>query len=240
MTLIKNIVSVAVLITTIAAVLFSAASCSAPPSAQQTNRPPVIQQISGLTDWSPQSEGQLTCVASDENGDLLEYKWVAENGTISGQGPTITWMSPATRGKYKITVTVSDGKGGQATAVHEVNVIINADGSTSADAPVVLKMSLPSSEVITGAKRMRIWTATPIECVVNGADTKNLRFKWSANSGKLQAASGMSLSDGTASKVNWIAPGVGGEFKVNVVVTDASSNEAKGTVNFDVFCCSTE
>jgi hypothetical protein len=50
----------------------------------------------------------------------------------------------------------------------------------------------------------------------------------------------MSLSDGTASKVNWIAPGVGGEFKVNVIVTDAGGNEAKGTINFDVFCCSTE
>ncbi|MFA5078156.1 MAG: PKD domain-containing protein [Dehalococcoidia bacterium] len=240
MALIKNTVIVAVLIAAVAAALFAAASCSAPAPTQQTNRPPVIQQISGLTDWSPQSEGQLTCVASDEDGDLLEYKWVAENGTITGQGPTVTWMTPAARGKYKITVTVSDGKGGQATAVHEANVIINADGSASADAPVVLKMSLPSGEVITGAKRMRIWTATPIECIVDSADTKNLKFKWSANSGKLQAASGMSLNDGTASKVNWIAPGVGGEFKVNVIVTDASGNEAKGTVNFDVFCCSTE
>jgi len=48
----------------------------------------------------------------------------------------------------------------------------------------------------------------------------------------------MNLNDGTASKVNWIAPGVGGDFKVHVIVTDSSGNEAKGTVNFEVFCCS--
>jgi len=33
---------------------------------------------------------------------------------------------------------------------------------------------------------------------------------------------------------------VGGDFKVDVVVTDTDGNEAKGTVNFDVFCCSAE
>jgi len=215
-------------------------SCAGPAPASQVNRPPVIQQIIGSSEWSPQTEGQLTCIALDEDGDLLEYKWVADNGTITGNGATATWTSPATMGKYNVTVTVSDGKGGQATAVQEVKVVINADGSASADAPVVLKMSLPSREVVTGAKRMRIWTASPIKCIVEGVEAKDLKFKWSAASGKLQAAPGMNLSDGTASKVNWIAPGVGGDFKVDVVVTDTDGNEAKGTVNFDVFCCSAE
>jgi hypothetical protein len=98
-------------------------------------------------------------------------------------------------------------------------------------------MSLPSKEVVTGAKRVRIWTASPIECIVENVNAKDLKFTWSAASGKLQAGRGMNLSDGTASKVNWIAPGVGGDFTVNVVVTDGSGNEAKGAVNFDVFCC---
>jgi hypothetical protein len=215
-------------------------SCAGLAPASQVNRPPVIQQIIGSSEWSPQAEGQLTCIALDEDNDLLEYKWIADNGTITGNGATVTWMSPATMGKYKIRVTVSDGKGGQATAVHEAKVVINADGSAGLDAPVVLKMSLPAREVVTVAKRMRIWTATPIECIVAGAEARDLRFKWSANSGKLQAASGMNLGNGTASRVNWIAPGVGGDFKVDVVVTDGSGNEARGTVNFEVFCCTTE
>jgi hypothetical protein len=231
--------SVVVLATVILITLCSGLSCAAPAPAPapQGNQQPVIQQITGSSDWSPQTEGQFTCIASDPDGDLLTYKWTADNGTISGNGATATWVSPAVMGKYNITVTVSDGKGGEATAVQEARVIVNADGSVSPDAPVVLKMSLPSKEVVTGAKRVRIWTASPVECLVEGADAKNLKFTWSAASGKLQAGKGMNLSDGTASKVNWIAPGVGGDFTVDVVVTDGSGNEARGTVNFKVFCC---
>jgi len=218
-------------------------SCAAPTPAPATepepqgNRQPLIQQINGSSDWSPLTEGQFTCIAIDPDGDEMTYTWTADNGTISGDGATVTWISPATMGKYTVTVEVSDGKGGEAIAVQEARVVINADGSVSPDAPVVLKMPVPSMEVVTGAKRMRIWTASPIECLIEGADAKNLKFTWSAASGKLQAAKGMNLSDGTASRVNWIAPGVGGDFTVDVVVTDGSGNEAKGTVNFEVFCC---
>jgi hypothetical protein len=231
--------SVVVLAAVILTTLCSGLSCSAPAQTPtpQANRQPVIQQITGSSDWSPLTEGQFTCTASDPDGDRLYYKWTADNGTISGNGATATWISPAAMGKYNITVTVSDGKGGEATAVQEARVLIYADGSISADAPVVLKMSFPSAEVVTGAKRMRIWTASPIECLVEGADAKKLKYSWSAASGKLQAGMGMNLSDGTASRVNWIAPGVGGDFTVDVVVTDGSGNEAKGTVNFKVFCC---
>jgi len=203
----------------------------------QGNRQPLIQQINGSLDWLPLTEGQFTCIAIDPDGDEMTYTWTADNGTISGDGATVTWISPATMGKYTVTVEVSDGKGGEAIAVQEARVVINADGSVSPDAPVVLKMPVPSMEVVIGAKRMRIWTASPIECLIEGADAKNLKFTWSAASGKLQAAKGMNLSDGTASRVNWIAPGVGGDFTVDVVVTDGSGNEVKGTVNFEVFCC---
>jgi len=231
----KKYFPVIVLAIIILITLCSSISCAAP--APQANRQPVIQQINGQSAWSPLSEGQFTCVASDPDGDKLMYRWTADNGTISGSGATVSWKSPATMGKYKISVTVSDEKGGEATAVQEVRVIVNSDGSVSPDAPVVLKMSLPSREVATGAKRVRIWTASPVECRVEGADMSKLKFTWSAASGKLQAGKGMNLNDGTASTVNWISPGVGGDFMVNVVVTDINGNEAKGSVKFEVFCC---
>jgi len=231
---------VVILATVILITLCSGLSCSAPASAPapQANRQPVIQQVTGSPDWFPQTQGQFTCIASDPDGDRLLYKWTADNGTISGDGATVTWISPAATGKYNITVTVSDGKGGEASKVQEARVNVNADGTVSSDAPVILKMSLTSREVVTGAKRVRIWTASSVECLVDGADAKNLKYTWSAASGKLQAGKGMNLSDGTASRVNWISPGVGGDFTVDVVVTDGSGNEAKGTVNFEVFCCS--
>ena len=143
-------------------------------------------------------------------------------------------------GKYNISVTVSDGQGNEAKATQEVRVLINADGSISSDAPVILKMALPAKETVTAAKRVRIWTASPIECIVDSPDAKNLKYTWTAASGRFQAARGLSLEGGTASKVNWITPGAGGDYIVNVTVTDSSGNEAKGQVNFKVICCTTE
>jgi len=235
---IRSIIAFALAATLLIALLLCIA-CTVPQATQTTqpNHPPIIQQISASTDWAPLTEGQITCNASDPDGDKLTYTWLADNGTIKGAGNTALWTSPAIMGKYNITVTVSDDRGGEARVVQEVRVLINADGSISPDAPVVLKMSLPSKEIVSGSKRMRIWTASSIECIVDSANAKNLKYTWTAASGKLQAARGQSLDGGTASKVNWIAPGVGGDFTVYVVVTDKDGNEAKGTVKFSVFCC---
>lgn len=143
-------------------------------------------------------------------------------------------------GKYNISVTVSDGRGNETTATQEVRVLINSDGSTSTDAPVVLKMPFPAKEIVSVSQRMRIWSAYPIECIVDSPDTKNLKYSWTSANGRFQAAKGMSLENGTASRVNWISPGAGGDYTVNVTVTDGSGNEAKGRVNFKVICCTTE
>ena len=209
-------------------------------SKPQSNHPPVIQQVTGASDWSASTAGDITCAATDPDGDTLTYSWSADNGTIKGDGPTISWTSPATMGKYNITVTVTDGKGEEVKQVYPVSVLINADGGISPDAPAVLKMSLPSQETVTVAKKVRIWTATPIECIVDSPDAGNLKYTWSADSGRFQAARGLSLEGGSASRVNWITPGAGGDYTVNVTVTDSNGNEAKGRVDYKVICCTTE
>ena len=203
-------------------------------SASQLNRPPVISQIIGASNYSPSVEGQFKCIASDPDGDNLTYVWTADNGTIKGEGNTATWMSPPTMGNYKITVAVSDGKGNEVRGVEDVKVFINADGSITLDPPVVLNMSMSQKDVVTGAKRMRIWTPAPVECVVDGSDNNDLKFVWTASNGRLQ---GKGINEGTASKVTWIAPGAGGDYTLDVTVTDGSGNEARGTVNFHVYCC---
>jgi len=246
MNVVEKSCSVIVLAAVMLITLLSSISCVAPaavPSpaaAPPANGQPVIQQLNGSTDWSPQTEGQFTCIASDPDSDQLTYKWTADNGTISANGATMTWVSPATMGKYNITVTVSDGRGGEATAVQAARVIINADGSVSSDAPVVLKMSLPSSETVTSAKRVRSWLNSRIECIVEDADARNLKYSWTSANGTLRAGKGLSLEGGTANVVDWMAPGAGGDYIVNVTVTDSKGNEAKGKVNFKVVCCTTE
>ena len=221
-----------VFIVTAMAVATAVLSCSSP--APRPNRPPVISQIAGSTDWSPGTEDQVACLASDPDGDELTYRWTADNGTIRGEGDKITWVAPDKMGKYNITVTVTDSKGLETSVTKEVRVSMNADGTITPDAPVVLNLTLPSQEVVTAAKRIRIWTSSPVECRVEGAEGKKLIYKWTTSAGKLQAKG---LDDGTASRVTWIAPGAGGDYTLDVVVTDENGNSARGRVNFNVFCC---
>jgi hypothetical protein len=78
---IRHSITAAAFLTSVLCIDFA---CAGPAPALQANRPPVIQQVIGMWEWAPQSEGQLTCIALDEDGDTIEYEWVADNGTISG------------------------------------------------------------------------------------------------------------------------------------------------------------
>ncbi|MBI1932804.1 MAG: T9SS type A sorting domain-containing protein [Ignavibacteriales bacterium] len=57
-------------------------------------------------------ETQITCFATDDDGDELIYEWKAENGIVFGSGETIKWTAPNTAGNYFISCKVSDGNGG--------------------------------------------------------------------------------------------------------------------------------
>ena len=56
----------------------------------------------------------LTCIASDQDGDPVQYKWEARDGTLSGIGNKVTWTSPSKGGNYSVFVVVSDGKGAES------------------------------------------------------------------------------------------------------------------------------
>ena len=56
----------------------------------------------------------VECIASDPDGDELGYTWSVDGGGISGEGSLVTWVAPNAYGIYTITVTVTDGRGGQA------------------------------------------------------------------------------------------------------------------------------
>lgn len=82
----------------------------------EPNNPPIIESLT--TDCprvKPAGTGTITCVASDPDGDELTYSWSAERGNISGEGGEVTWVAPGEYGDYLITVTVSDGRGGEVT-----------------------------------------------------------------------------------------------------------------------------
>ncbi|MFW6125695.1 MAG: helical backbone metal receptor [Chloroflexota bacterium] len=71
----------------------------------------------------PGETTDMTCVASDPDGDTLTYSWSADDGTISGVGSQVNWIAPGDAGTYAITVTVSDGQGEE---VHETCYVVVA------------------------------------------------------------------------------------------------------------------
>ena len=59
----------------------------------------------------------VTADATDPDGDTLSYKWSAPAGSLTNATARQTpWTCPAQEGPVQLTVQVSDGKGGTASA----------------------------------------------------------------------------------------------------------------------------
>jgi hypothetical protein len=65
----------------------------------------------------------INCDATDADGDPLTYDWQASGGTIQPNGNSADWTAPDTTGSYQITVTVADGKGGEASQTSTLRAV---------------------------------------------------------------------------------------------------------------------
>ena len=61
------------------------------------------------------SNSEINCIATDSDGDTLNYNWSAVFGTLSGTGSSVTWTAPINAGNYYIICSVNDGRGGLCT-----------------------------------------------------------------------------------------------------------------------------
>jgi hypothetical protein len=98
------------------------------------NNPPVIWSVD--PEWKrlkKASNTPVVCLAADPDGDELSYSWTATDGegnpagSFTGEGDTVTWFAPNAYGTYGITVTVSDGRGGEVSDT--TTVIVCSCGS---------------------------------------------------------------------------------------------------------------
>ena len=82
----------------------------------RANKPPTITSLVANADWTtPSGSLQVTCDASDPDGDELSYEWTATGGDISGTGAVVNWTAPQEVGIYNVTVVVKDGHGREDT-----------------------------------------------------------------------------------------------------------------------------
>jgi hypothetical protein len=150
----------------------------------------------------PSGSCQIVCTASDNDGDQLSYNWSASAGEINGEGDTVTWTAPRSEGSYNITVTVTDGRGGEVTDY------------------VIIEVRANRSPTITNLVADADW-ATPsgsiqVTCTASDRDGDELNYEWSTDGGNVT---------GTGAVVNWIAPAEVGIYYVTVVVTDGHGME---------------
>jgi hypothetical protein len=73
----------------------------------RTNISPAINSLTADADWTlPLGSLNVTCNASDPDGDELSYEWSTDGGDISGTGAVVNWIAPQGVGIYNVTVVV--------------------------------------------------------------------------------------------------------------------------------------
>jgi hypothetical protein len=88
------------------------------------NRPPEVSSLeSQYTNVYPLGFSGIKCVASDPDGDVVQFRWSCTGGSFTGNGPVVTWGAPNDYGEYHIMVVAKDGNGGSAQATLTINVV---------------------------------------------------------------------------------------------------------------------
>jgi len=196
----------------------------------RANRPPTITSLVADAAWTlPSGSIQVTCTASDPDGDELTYEWTASGGDISGTGAVVNWTAPEEVGMYDVTVVVTDGHGSSATdslphisiATEQPPVIEALRVTKDRYGHCYLKTYSWGYKVGKGQKY-------DIECLV--ADTSSeLSYNWSCDGGELS---------GEGSLITWTAPNTSVDVTVTVTVSDVAGNMMSNDITLNVVGCS--
>jgi len=212
----------------VAAVLFLAPSCTT--TSQPTNHWPIITSLEAETEWTiPSGSLQVTCNASDPDGEELSYEWTTSGGSISGMGHEVIWTAPEEVGMYDITVVVDDDHDGEDTRSVTLSVTLGTPPIienliVTAKEPKYLK------ETTTGYKVGKT-KEYDIECIASDTDDElsELVYEWACDDGEIS---------GEGSIITWTAPSTAGEVTVTVTVSDVAGNIVRKSTVFEVVSCS--
>jgi hypothetical protein len=205
-----------------AAVLLLASSC-------EINHPPVISSlVAEAPGWTAPLLGslQVTCTASDKEGDMLSYKWSASGGNITGTGPVVTWTAPEEVGMYDVTVAVTDSPGWKVTR----SIALTASNGPP---PVIQNLIVtaighPYLKATTYGYKVGKMHAYSIECIALNTTPGELVYEWSCTGGEIS---------GNSSLITWTAPNTEGYVTVKVKVFDVIGNWVRESIRFYVVDC---
>jgi hypothetical protein len=213
-------------------ILLSLLSCT--PGQDQA---PVINELIYQAEVPASFDTVLICRVVDPGNDELRYRWSSENGTIRGEGESITWNAPDMPEKYEIDVMVNNTSGKETSSKASINVLPFYRTVIDPDPEINLKLPLFGSGAVSELSLVRPLTTSEINCDAPFIDIKKYKYIWSCNGGKIE---GTGVEDGAASKIGWVAPGVPGYYTVAVKITDNWGNVTLGSVYCQVknpACC---
>jgi hypothetical protein len=203
---------------------------SSSPPAAPVNNPPRISQIIAPNTVTALAPAEIKCSASDIDGDLLAYSWIASTGNITGSGASVTWIAPKSAGISTITAIVIDGRGGEARAAVDVNVVIDAPKPPEISKVMVTKMDKTELIVLPGDVRpilTRPWNVITVECFADDPGKSELNYQWKSPGGKIE---------GKGSTIKFI-PIEKEEIVLTVTVTNAKGSTVMMDIHFYADCC---
>jgi hypothetical protein len=175
--------------------------------------------------------------AADPGNNKLVFQWSTENGTLRGEGESVTWNAPPVYGTYRINVKVVNVAGLETFRESSIDVVPFYSTQVDPDPEINLRLPVFGSSVVGGQSLVGPLTNAEIYCDAPFSNINSYKYSWSCNGGKIQ---GTGLKDGTASKIGWYAPGVPGNYTVMVKATDRWGYITVGCVYFQVknpACC---
>lgn len=200
----------------------------------RTNKPPEINSLTADAVWTLRSGSlNVTCDATDPDGDELSYEWTATTGgNISGTGASVNWTAPQEVDIYHITVVVTDAHGSADTQWLPVSVV-------TGQPPIIEQLLITkdryghcylkkSGEKYLVGKGQKY----DIECIVADVGIE-LFYDWSCEHGEI---SEISEDD---SMITWTAPDKYlEETNITVIVSDIAGNMAPKNIILNVVGCS--
>jgi len=164
------------------------------------NRPPEVSTIAldpASANVSKNGVVRMSCMASDPDGDDIEYKWTANGGSFDiVEGFRCSWRAPEMTGSFTVTATVTDGQGGTAAVPQTFTVIDN-------ESPVILGVTAEPAVIGSNGKVI-------LSSSAEDADGDPLTFKWYVEGGTITGVGG---------NVTWIAPNVRPGEKTNYFIS---------------------
>jgi hypothetical protein len=189
------------------------------------NHAPTLSKVSATpTAVDEGTTTTLSVTASDVDGDTLTYSWTqtptTPAGSFSGEtGATRTWLAPglASNMTYTLEVTVSDGKGGTASATVDVAV---ANVPTVNRAPVVDESIIGAAPAIAGdTLNLSIGATDP--------DGDTLTYSWTT-----EPAGAGTFTNASASAAQWRSSDISAatSYTLKVTVSDGADSVTRSVV----------